>query len=68
METEIKLGHTVMIDDCIADEIKELNNKYNIQTIDTCCGHLITLILIGREEEHVIWNMLSLQITEGKHR
>lgn len=39
MEIEIKLGHTVMVDDCIADEIKEINNKYNIQTIDTCCGH-----------------------------
>ncbi len=39
MEKEIKLGHIVLIDDCIADEIQEINNKYNIQTIDTCCGH-----------------------------
>jgi len=29
----------ISIDRCIADEVDELNNKYNIRTTGSCCGH-----------------------------
>lgn len=36
---KIIIRHKVEIDHCIADEIKELNNKHNILTLYSCCGH-----------------------------
>lgn len=36
---EIVINHKVKVDECIADEISELNNKYNILTLASCCGH-----------------------------
>lgn len=36
---EITITHKIKVDQCIADEILELNNKHNILTILSCCGH-----------------------------
>ena len=36
---EIMINHKIKVDDCIADEILELNNNYNILTLASCCGH-----------------------------
>ena len=37
--TTITIHHTIRVDKCVADEIKTLNNKYNIVTEYCCCGH-----------------------------
>jgi len=41
------------VDSCIADEIKELNNVYNIDTHFSCCGHGIkeNSIIIVRDTD-----------------
>lgn len=39
MGKELKINHIVEVDNCIAKEILELNNKYNILTLHSCCGH-----------------------------
>jgi hypothetical protein len=36
---EITISHTVDIDKCLTKEISELNNKHNILTLYSCCGH-----------------------------
>jgi hypothetical protein len=38
-EKAITLVHNIRVDDCIADEIEELNNVYGIFTLSSCCGH-----------------------------
>jgi len=35
----VKVTHLIRVDKCIAKEIKMLNNKYNIVTEFSCCGH-----------------------------
>jgi len=36
---KIKIQHSIDVDKCIATEIKDLNNKHNILTLYSCCGH-----------------------------
>lgn len=38
-QKKIKICHEIMVDKCIYKEILELNNKYNILTLFSCCGH-----------------------------
>ena len=35
----ITISHTISVDECIANEIIELNNKHNILTVNSCCNH-----------------------------
>ncbi len=37
--TKITISHTFDADKCLTKEIQELNNKYNILTLYSCCGH-----------------------------
>ncbi len=37
--TNITITHTIEVDACIAEEIKELNNVHGIVTEFCCCGH-----------------------------
>lgn len=37
--TSITITHTIEVDTCIAEEIKELNNVHGIITEFCCCGH-----------------------------
>ena len=36
---DVVLQVVVPVDKCIADEVEELNNKYGIITVYSCCGH-----------------------------
>lgn len=38
-QVEIRITQTIQVDPCIADEIAELNNTHNIDTMFSCCGH-----------------------------
>ncbi len=35
----IEIRRKIEVDDCLAEEIEELNNVYNITTLACCCGH-----------------------------
>jgi hypothetical protein len=39
--TMTRLTHRVRVDRCIAQEIRRLNNSFNILTLYSCCGHII---------------------------
>ncbi len=39
MEKTIIVHHEISVDECILDEVEELNNRYGVVTIHTCCGH-----------------------------
>ena len=38
-EKDITITHDISVDSCIADEIEKLNNKNNVFTLSSCCGH-----------------------------
>lgn len=38
-ETDIMITHNISVDSCIAEEIKRLNDKNDIFTLSSCCGH-----------------------------
>ena len=35
----IQIHHQITVDECIAEEISELNNLHGIVTMYSCCGH-----------------------------
>ena len=56
-ETSVTITHDVLIDSCIADEIRKLNNDDDIFTLSSCCGHGIHvgyIIVAGSEIEKMI--------------
>ena len=38
-QKKIKICHEITVDKCIYKEILELNNRHNILTLFSCCGH-----------------------------
>ena len=57
-ETDIIITHNISVDSCIADEIRMLNNEYDIFTLSSCCGHSHTgYIIVGGND---IDKMLAL--------
>ena len=35
----IEISHKIEVDECLAEEVRELNNIYGIVTLACCCGH-----------------------------
>ncbi len=55
-----KNPRTAHIDECIKEEIFELNERYNIHTISCCCGHRKGKEYIAVEREKDAIKMLEL--------
>lgn len=56
-EKNITIIHNIDVDACIADEIERLNNKNNIFTLSSCCGHGLEagyIIVAGSEIENMM--------------
>jgi hypothetical protein len=62
-------GKSVWVDGCLAEEIKELNNK-GVRTVASCCGHkkIIPVITVDNDdlESRRIMEQLGYQWIETK--
>lgn len=66
-EKDITITHDISVDSCIADEIEKLNNKNDIFTLSSCCGHGHAgyIIVCGSEIQEML--KLGYEVTTLKY-
>ncbi len=66
-ETDIMITHNISVDSCIAEEIKRLNDKNDILTLSSCCGHGYSgyIVVDGSYSEEMI--KLGYEMTTMKY-